>query len=121
MTSERSPQPTSWINHPSIVPNGRYKFSSFQINLDNRIKVSNRQTYDVLDWLGDCGGLADALFRLASFVISVFTSYNIKNVLLTTLFRSTQSSKKDAQPQKELAEPSSGTRKEQSLQLKLAE
>ena len=57
-----------------------------------------RQTYDILDWLGDCGGLMDALFRLGSFIISAFTSYNVKNFLLTTLFRSTQSNKSEESP-----------------------
>ena len=55
--------------------------------MDERIRVSTRETSDILDWLGDVGGLTDALFRLGSFIMSTFASYNLNNFLLTTLFR----------------------------------
>ena len=47
----------------------------------------HRSTYDILSWLGDVGGLADALLRLVQFILMSFTTFNVKSFLLTYLFR----------------------------------
>ena len=57
-----APKFSSWSNYPSKEdPLSLYKFSSLEINLYRDLKVINRQTYSLLDFLGDCGGLLDAL------------------------------------------------------------
>ena len=55
------PQASAWIEHPTKNETGLYKFSSIEVNLDQRIRSVQRETYDLLSWLGDIGGLVDAL------------------------------------------------------------
>ena len=62
------------------------------IFVDQRIRVTKRYTYDVLDWLRDCGGLTKGLFVIGEIIIPIFTSYNLKTLLLTTFFRTVTSS-----------------------------
>ena len=50
--------------HPTRDPNGKYKFTSFDIIINQSVKVTARSSYDFLSWLGDCGGLKDGLFGL---------------------------------------------------------
>lgn len=68
-------------------PLGKYKFTSLEVNVNTSIKAYTRETYDVLSWLGDCGGLRDGVIWIGSVIISAFSSYSMKNLLLTTLFR----------------------------------
>ena len=57
-------KPSAWNEHPTRNATGLYKFISYEIVLDARVKVTSRQTYDILSWLGDCGGLKDGIFGL---------------------------------------------------------
>lgn len=41
---------------------------TFELNSD--LKVLNRQAYSVLDWLGDIGGLSEALFFIGSLFLA---------------------------------------------------
>ena len=45
-----------------------------------------RETYDVLSWLGDIGGLTDALRILAQLLLRPFTSFHFASFLLSKLF-----------------------------------
>ena len=83
------PKPSSWTDHPSRNPNGLYKFIDLNIKLSQSIRVTTRQTYDILTWLGDCGGLKDGIFGLGSIIIQAFQSYSMNTLLLTTVFRMT--------------------------------
>ena len=56
------PQTSSWNKYPTKGnPYSRYKFTSFDLRISADKLVVNRQTYSLLDWLGDLGGLFDAL------------------------------------------------------------
>ena len=53
-----------------------YKYVSWELNMSSERVNWNRQTYSLLDWLGDLGGLADALYyglRALVQIFSVFT------------------------------------------------
>ena len=41
----------------------------------------SRQTYSFLDWLGDCGGLIDALALIGRLVASPFAAYALHKKL----------------------------------------
>ena len=84
---DRINHPSAWNDHPQHNKTGLYKFSSVEINLDQRIKVTNRQSYSFLDWIGDCGGLKDGIYLIGSILMAALSSYNLDNSLLTTLFR----------------------------------
>ena len=55
------------------------------------LNVVERQTYSVLDWLGDLGGLFDALRYSVGLIIAPIAAYALKAELLSSVFRFTAS------------------------------
>ena len=51
------------------------------------VKQWNRQTYSLLDWLGDLGGLFDALLYICRMLISPLSVYSLKQTILSNMFR----------------------------------
>ena len=82
-----NPIASAWNGDLAKNETGLFKFSSFEVNLDLRVRIINRQTYDVLSWLGDLGGLIDALYYTIYFLLSPYTSYRLKSKMLRGLFR----------------------------------
>lgn len=52
------------------------------------MQVTERQTYGMLELLGDVGGLFDALYYLGYTIVLPITSLLMKNALLLNLFSS---------------------------------
>ena len=66
-----TPMYSSWSSFPTTDnPNTLYKYASVEINLNKNLRQTNRQTYSLLDLLGDCGGLIDILFFLGELFIN---------------------------------------------------
>ena len=63
---------SSWTDDLTEKPKGQYKFGSAALVVDNKIQIVNRQTYGLLDWLGDIGGLYDAMFILLNIFLTPF-------------------------------------------------
>ena len=83
-----APLPSAWIYFPTDEnPSTRYKFASIEINFSLDVKQWNRQTYSLLDWLGDLGGLFDALLYICRMLISPLSVYTLKQTILTNMFR----------------------------------
>jgi len=53
--------------------------------LNNDLRKIDRKTYMLLEWLGDCGGLISALFRLANLIVSPIAAYSIRTKLVTSM------------------------------------
>ena len=53
--------------------------------------VIERQTYSVLEWLGDVGGLYDMLGLIGGALIGPLAAFSLKAELLTQAFRYTAS------------------------------
>ena len=85
--NKRSLESSSWVDHPSQNKTGLYKFSSLELNLDTRVRVMNRETYDLLSWLGDLGGLLDALKYAGEFLLAPYLAFTTQSTLLRSLFR----------------------------------
>ena len=85
--SKNFPESSAWIDHPSKNATGLYKFVGIEVNLNQQKLIMTRQTYDFLTYLGDIGGLTDALHLLGKFLISPFSSFSLQSVLLGSLFR----------------------------------
>ena len=66
------PKPSAWNENLSKNPHGLYKFTSLEFSLDESILVKTRETYDVLSWLGDCGGLRDGVFWIGSVIVGIY-------------------------------------------------
>lgn len=56
---------------------------SVAIELQSDLTVLNRQVYSVLDWLGDIGGLSEALFFIGATVLMLFTFGSLEIMLVT--------------------------------------
>ena len=62
------------------------KYAGINIYLDPKKKIYSRQTYSLLDFLGDLGGLFDALRLIAAVLVSPFAALELKVSILTSLF-----------------------------------
>ena len=58
------------------------------------LKNYSRETYSLLDWLGDLGGLIDILLMLAKLIVGPFASYRLQAALLSSMFRFAESKPK---------------------------
>ena len=92
-----NPQKSAWSTHPSVDPNGRYKFSSMDMFVDTRVLTFNRNTYDFFGFLGDVGGATDAVYIILNIMLLPITSFNLKSLILTDLFRLVPSRKSIAE------------------------
>ena len=82
------PQPSAWNKFPTKEdPFKKYKFTSLEVNLSLDKLVVNRETYSLLDWLGDLGGLFDAIRFMCRFIIYPVSSFNLSATLMSKLFR----------------------------------
>ena len=63
------------------------KFTSTHIQLDMSTKMTVRQTYGVLDYFGDIGGLVDFFYYFGSIVLAPMLRFIYSNHLLTKIFR----------------------------------
>ena len=62
---------SSWNEFPTPNdPKSKYKFASLAFKHGKCLVAIDRQTYSLLDWLGDWGGLMDALFMIAEVIIA---------------------------------------------------
>ena len=80
------PQPTAWNTFPTDdKPDAMYKFTSVSFEFNKDLRQINRQTYSFLDWLGDCGGLLDALHFIAKIFVSPLSIYALNSKLVSNL------------------------------------
>lgn len=83
-----APQPTSWTDFPTKEePDKYFKYASFDIVLNQDVVVWSRQTYSTLDFLGDLGGLFDALKLIGESTIAPFSEFALKVTMMISLFK----------------------------------
>ena len=68
-------------------PDGVYKFVSFDIYVTLDALVTERESYSLLEWLGDIGGLLDALQYIGRFLVGPVAAFSLKTQLLGSVFR----------------------------------
>ena len=78
---------SSWSDDLIKNPGGRYKYVSMELNFSQDLHVTTRQTYSLLDWLGDIGGLLDALRYTVQLLMLPYVGYTSKTFLMTRLFQ----------------------------------
>ena len=66
---------SSWNEDLIKNPGGRYKFNSMELNFSQDLILIQRQTYSILDWLGDIGGLNDALLAIIKLILTPYTLF----------------------------------------------
>ena len=80
------PQPSGWTHKITPEdPYARFKFSSVEMQLNFDLQQINRKTYALLDWLGDWGGLLDALFLIGDVIIQPLSGFALQAKLMTLL------------------------------------
>ena len=81
-------KPSSWSKFPTDEnPWNKYKFGSVNLFLSAGKMITERSTYNILEWLGDVGGLFDALRYLGLFFVSPYVAFTYKAKMLFSLFR----------------------------------
>ena len=78
------------------------------IRVNSDMDVINRKTDNLLDWLGDWGGLLDGLKYLCHIILTPYTSYALRLLLTKSLVRFVPKSSK----RKEFKEKKKGKKKE---------
>ena len=82
------PVASAWNKFPTLEdPLSRYKFTSVEVNFSPDQQLVTRQTYSILDWLGDMGGLLDALYLIGMIIMSPISNFALKTELLSSMFR----------------------------------
>ena len=82
------PETSAWNKFPTDEdPLSRYKFTSVEVNFSADQLIVDRSTYSLLDWLGDMGGLLDALYLLGAIFMSPISNFALNADLLSYLFR----------------------------------
>ena len=61
---------------------GLYKFNSMWLELSNEHTIINRQTYSLLEMVGDIGGLFDGLLTIGHILLGPVAAYAMKAQLL---------------------------------------
>mmetsp|Transcript_16052 Transcript_16052/g.20333 ORF Transcript_16052/g.20333 Transcript_16052/m.20333 type:complete len:101 (-) Transcript_16052:837-1139(-) len=64
----------------------KYKFISLDLMLGPNMVKHERGTYSLLEWLGDVGGLFDALKIIGHWLVVPFASYALKTELVSSIF-----------------------------------
>ena len=65
-----------------------YKFNSIYLEMSQEKTVYERSTYSFLEWLGDVGGLSDALRIIGQVMVRPFAYFVLQTELLSRVFRS---------------------------------
>ena len=78
---------SSWTDFPTDTdPKAKYKFLSFTFDRHYDVELVTRETYGLLDCLGDIGGLYDAMKYITELMLVPLTNYAYKSILLKNIF-----------------------------------
>ena len=88
------PQVSSVNMWPTKETPGVFKFNSYWIILHQEVRTIERQTYSILTWLGDVGGLYDGLRILASSLIAPVAAKMLRQEQLSKIFTILEQPKK---------------------------
>ena len=71
------PEPSAYTNWPV-----RYKFIGLEVYFHYDKVQLNRSTYDLLECLGDIGGLAESVYYFGYLLLLPFTRFTLNSKLL---------------------------------------
>lgn len=81
-----------------IGKNDKYKYTSIAFLLSPDVTLIERETYSLLEWLGDIGGLFDALKTIGGAIVGPFASYTLSTEILSSIFKSVSKAPANLQP-----------------------
>ena len=62
---------------------------SVTFEMDLNLKIIDRQVYNILDWMGDIGGLGEACFFISYVILSIIHFGALDNMIIRELYRVT--------------------------------
>ena len=71
-------------SRPYEFPNNVHVSVTYELDLD--LTVIDRQAYSVLDWLGDIGGLTEAIFFISGTFLILFNYRKFESMMVSYLF-----------------------------------
>jgi len=74
------------IRTDEVTSLGRKTYFQMTFLIDYDILITNRSIYSALDWLGDVGGLTDALLILLQVILAFFYSEQFRFHLVQSFF-----------------------------------
>ena len=80
---------------PTKENRANYRFNTIWLELSQDLTTIERQTYSLLEWLGDVGGLFDGLVLFANYLIAPFVSFYMQSVLFSQLLGKNEDSQHD--------------------------
>ena len=63
-----------------------FKYVGVDVYLSPDLKIWTRETYSILDYLGDLGGLYDALYLILNFIAAPIASFNMQSAIMSDTF-----------------------------------
>lgn len=84
------PQPSVHYKWPTKEDQSLYKINGFWLELGQSYTNIERQTYSILELVGDAGGLFDGLRLIGHFFMAPFAAFTMKTRLLSLFFRLVQ-------------------------------
>ena len=92
---------SSWNEFPSeLEPDNKYKFYSLHVSTNSDLLEINRKTTSFLDWMGEWGGLMDALHSISTVIISPYSAFALHSYLVSLgivkVLPKTKNKKKDS-------------------------
>ena len=82
-----STQPSYYSDWPTQKnTTAKYKFSSLWLEIGRDLISYDRQTYSLLEWVGDVGGLADGLRIVFGGFLGAIAKISLKRRLLSFIF-----------------------------------
>ena len=77
----KDPQSTFLQDYPN-----NYKFTGINLNYSYNLNLIERQTYGLLEFFGDLGGLTDALIFLGGLFVGPFIEFEMQRRILESTF-----------------------------------
>ena len=80
------PRPSSWSDDIHTGIEGNYKITSISVLLNPDKVEYERHTYSLLEWLGDIGGLYDALGHIGTLFVRPVAMFALNSAMLSSIF-----------------------------------
>lgn len=95
-----STEPSAFSIWPTKEDPTVYKYNAFYLELRPELTTIERQTYSLLAWIGDVGGLLDGLWYMFKIIVRPFTAFAVKAEVLSQVFRLSGSMKPELEQDK---------------------
>ena len=72
---------SAWLDFPKY-----YKYTGLELSLSFDQQVTQRETYDFLEYIGDLGGLFEGLTKIFTMILAPIVGYSLDSYIAQTIF-----------------------------------